>query len=85
MAHIDPIAGIAEPHQSTVATILRAVGQGLFTMAEADMLIERIRAHMIAVPVPGTAVPKSVIIPGRTAGEQVLIAPHEEQTQEMTS
>lgn len=67
MAHIDPIlgaapvAGIAEPHQSTVATILRAVGLGLFTAAEADMLIDRVRAHMIAVPVP-VAVPAPVAV-----------------------
>jgi hypothetical protein len=59
MAHMDPIlgtapvAGIAEPHQSTVAVILRGVGSGLFTAAEADMLIDRIRAHVIPVPIPG--------------------------------
>lgn len=80
MAHSDPTAGIAEPHQSTVATILRAVGQGLFTAAEADTLIERIRAHVIAVPVPGT-----VAVPNRALGAQILDAAHEEQTQEMTS
>jgi hypothetical protein len=51
MARIDPIlgtapvTGIAEPHQTTVATILRAVGLGLFTAAEADLLIDRIRTH----------------------------------------
>lgn len=57
MAHLDvtpisaPVAGIAEPHQSTVTVILRAVGLGLFTAATADMLIDRIRAHVIAPPV----------------------------------
>lgn len=51
MAHLDPtaiaapLAGIAEPHQSTVMAILRAVGQGLFSAADADMLIDRVRAH----------------------------------------
>jgi hypothetical protein len=52
-----PVAGIAEPHQSTVAVILRGVGLGLFTAAEADMLIDRIRAHVIPVPMP-VAVPE---------------------------
>ena len=50
MADTDPTLGIAEPHQTTVDGILRAVGQGLFTAAEADMLIDRIRAHVIAFP-----------------------------------
>ena len=50
MAHIDqlsagaPVAGIAEPHQSTVASIQRAVGLGLFSVAEAELMIDRIRA-----------------------------------------
>ena len=67
MAHIDPIlgaaqvAGIAEPHQSTVAVILRAVGLGLFTAAEADMLIDRVRAHVVAVP-GAVAVPVPVAV-----------------------
>lgn len=51
MADTDPVLGIAEPHQSTVDGILRSVEQGLFTVAEADMLIGRIRAHMSALPV----------------------------------
>lgn len=57
MAHIDPtpstapVTGVAEPHQSTVAAILRAVEQGLFTAAQADMLIDRVRAHVTALPV----------------------------------
>lgn len=59
MAHIDPVVGIAEPHQSTAATILRAAGQGLFTAAEADMLIERMRAHVLAAPVPVPNTPTS--------------------------
>jgi hypothetical protein len=56
VAHVDPIlsaapiAGIAEPHQSTVAGILHAVGQGLFTVSEAELLIDRVRAHVTAVP-----------------------------------
>ena len=57
MAHSDPIlstaflAGIAEPHQSTVAGILHAVGQGLFSASEAERLIDRVRAHVTAVPI----------------------------------
>jgi hypothetical protein len=54
MAHTDPIpttapvAGIAEPHQSTAATILRAAQMGLFTAAQAELLIRRVRAHLTA-------------------------------------
>ncbi|MGW6929712.1 hypothetical protein ACWGE0_06545 [Lentzea sp. NPDC054927] len=50
IAHIDqlpagaPIAGIAEPRRSTVASIQRAVGLGLFSVAEAELMIDRIRA-----------------------------------------
>jgi hypothetical protein len=47
-----PVIGIAEPHRSTVAAILSAARQGLFTAAEADMLIDRIRTHMSALPIP---------------------------------
>ena len=54
-----PVAGIAEPHQSTVTGILHAVGQDLFTAAEAAMLIDRVRAHVTAVP---TTVPIAVPI-----------------------
>lgn len=67
MAHLDvtpisaPVAGIAEPHQSTVAVILRAARLGLFTAAEADMLIGRIRAHMTASP---AALSESIEDPG---------------------
>lgn len=46
-----PVARIAGPHQSTVATILRAVELGLFTTADADMMIDRVRAHLTAPPV----------------------------------
>ena len=57
MAHPDPIlsatpvARIAGPHQSTVTTILRAVELGLFTAADADMMIDRVRARLIALPI----------------------------------
>jgi hypothetical protein len=57
MAHIDPIlstapvARIAGPHQSTVATILRAVELGLFTAAQAELMIDRVRAHLTALPI----------------------------------
>jgi hypothetical protein len=59
MAHLDliphaapiaGIAGIAEPHQSAVATILLAARQGLFTAAEADLLIDRVRTHVTTFP-----------------------------------
>jgi hypothetical protein len=39
-----PFEGIAEAHQSCVVTIVRAAEQGLFTEAEADFLIDRVRA-----------------------------------------
>jgi len=57
MAPVDPIlstgpvAGIAGPHQNTVTTILRAVELGLFTAAQAELLIGRVRAHLNALPV----------------------------------
>lgn len=38
------LVGIAEPHQSTVASILGAVALGLFSAAEAELMIDRIRA-----------------------------------------
>jgi hypothetical protein len=38
------LAGFAKPHQSTVVEILRAVRQELFTAAEAEVLINRIRS-----------------------------------------
>lgn len=38
------VVGIAEPHQSTVASILSAVALGLFSAAEAELMIDRIRA-----------------------------------------
>jgi hypothetical protein len=47
-----PITGIAEPHQSAVTTIRRAALQGVFSTAEADLLIERLRAHAIPSPSP---------------------------------
>ncbi|SDI17316.1 hypothetical protein SAMN05192558_101302 [Actinokineospora alba] len=46
------VAGIAEPHQSTVAAILRAAGLGLFTAAEADLLIDRVRGRASDVVLP---------------------------------
>ncbi|GAB3459756.1 STAS domain-containing protein [Actinophytocola sediminis] len=53
MASTDPIpnnAQVAGPHRSTVSTILRAVELGLFTMAEADVMIDRVRTHLTALP-----------------------------------
>ncbi|MFC3891244.1 hypothetical protein ACFOWZ_07125 [Lentzea rhizosphaerae] len=63
MAHLDqfpvpaPVAGIAEPHQSTAAAILRAAGLGLFSAAEADLMIDRIRA--LAIRYPAEVLPAS--------------------------
>ncbi|MBB4678417.1 hypothetical protein [Crossiella cryophila] len=39
------VSGVAEPHQSTVAAILRAAGNALITTAEAELVIARIRDH----------------------------------------
>ena len=44
-----PVAGIAEPHQSTVAAILLAAGRGLFTTAEAELMIDRLRTDATAL------------------------------------
>jgi hypothetical protein len=49
-----PVIGIAEPHQSTVAAIVRAARQGLFTAAEAEQLIDRVRTHVTTFPLPNT-------------------------------
>ncbi len=54
-----PVAGIAGPHQSTVAAILRAAEMGLFTAAQAELLIDRVRAHLTASPV-GAVSPATV-------------------------
>jgi hypothetical protein len=45
------VPGVAEPHQSTVATILRAAETGHFTAAQAEVMIDRVRAHLTAPPV----------------------------------
>lgn len=51
MAHLDvnlaAVAGIAEPHQSTAAAILRGFQQGLFTAADTERMIDRVRALTI--------------------------------------
>jgi hypothetical protein len=39
------VAGMAEPLQSTVAAILRAAGLGLLSAAEAELMVDRIRAR----------------------------------------
>lgn len=63
MAHLDqlpatgPVMGIAEPHQSTVAAIQSAVRLGLFSTAEAEPMIDRIRA--LANSGPAGALPAS--------------------------
>ncbi|SFP06035.1 hypothetical protein SAMN05421810_101839 [Amycolatopsis arida] len=73
MAHLHttsvpvPVAGIAEPHQSTVEVILRGVRQGLFTMAEGELLIDRVRARGVPIndgrlPSGGELAPEAVQI-----------------------
>ena len=50
MAHLDlnhaasAVAGIAEPHQSTVTAILRGAQLGLFSQDDAEQMIGRVRA-----------------------------------------
>ncbi len=51
------VVGIAEPHQSTGASILSAVALGLFSTAEADLMIDRIRA--LATSAAADALPVS--------------------------
>ncbi len=57
MAHVDPIlstapvTGVAEPPQSTIAGILHAVEQALFSPVEAETLIDRVRAHVTTVSI----------------------------------
>jgi hypothetical protein len=71
MAHIDPIPTtasverIAEAHQSTVAAIVRAAELGLFTGAQAQAMIDRIRAHLTAPPITRSVVSpsSSILIP----------------------
>lgn len=46
-----PVAGVTEPHRSTVTAILCAAQQGLFSAAEADLLVNRVRAHATITPV----------------------------------
>ncbi|WP_410618746.1 hypothetical protein [Amycolatopsis sp. cmx-8-4] len=55
MAPVD-LTGIAEPHRSTVAAIVDLVRQGLFTDAQALLMIGRIRyvADELALPFPRT-------------------------------
>ncbi|NGY63107.1 hypothetical protein G7043_29730 [Lentzea sp. NEAU-D13] len=57
IAGIAGIAGIAEPHQSTVASIQHAAGLGLFSAAEAELVIDRIRA--LTTGDPAQALPVS--------------------------
>ncbi|HEX6355910.1 hypothetical protein [Actinophytocola sp.] len=84
MAHIDPflgaapVAGIAGPHQSTVATILRGVKLGLFTAAEADAMIARISAHLTALPVASSlSIPDGVPATNSELGSGTLLAQQE--------
>jgi len=51
MAHIE-LAGIAEPHRSTVTAIIDLARQGLFTEAQALLMIGRIRALATAPVIP---------------------------------
>jgi hypothetical protein len=55
MASVD-LAGIAEPHRSAVTAIIELARQGLFTDAQALLMIGRIRAAAgePVVAAPGT-------------------------------
>jgi hypothetical protein len=79
VAHLDlilttaPVAKIAEPHRSAVAAILRAARQGLFTAAEAELLIDRVRTNVTtfvedSLPSMGSGLTSSIlpIRPDRT-------------------
>jgi len=43
-----PVVGVVASRRSTVAAVLHAAGQGLFTAIEADMLIDRVRVLVTA-------------------------------------
>ncbi|MBE1496147.1 hypothetical protein H4696_003247 [Amycolatopsis lexingtonensis] len=60
MARIE-LAGIAEPHRSTVTAIIDLARQGLFTDAQALLMIGRIRAAAggSVIPTPRTGVEPS--------------------------
>jgi hypothetical protein len=45
------LAGIAEPHHSTVTAIIDLARQGLFTDAQALLMIGRVRAAAAGEPV----------------------------------
>jgi hypothetical protein len=64
--HTTPVAGIAEPHQSAVTAILCAALQGVFSAAEADLLIERIRARATPSASPITDGLDALNSPNRT-------------------
>lgn len=57
MARLDPLqhtascTGVAEPHQSTVAAVLAAVQQGDLSAADAELMIDQVRAHVAALPI----------------------------------
>jgi hypothetical protein len=84
LAHFDliltaaPVAKIAEPHRRAVAAIVRAARQGLFTVAEAELLIDRVRTQATtfalsvadSLPSTGSGLTSSAlpIRPDRTVG-----------------
>ncbi|MET0135318.1 MAG: hypothetical protein ABW215_17195 [Kibdelosporangium sp.] len=41
--HMGAFEGIAEPHRSTVAAIVHGARHGLFTDAQAQVMIDRVR------------------------------------------
>jgi hypothetical protein len=81
VAHVDPIlgtgpvVGVAVPHQSTVDGILRAARQGVFTAAEADVLIDRIRVHASVSPVESLA-SVEYSVPAAPGGHATSGLPH---------
>jgi hypothetical protein len=79
MAHPDlvlttaQVAGIAEPHRSTVAAILRATEQGLFSAAEAQLMIDRVRTQGVTSPLPTSGLPSTGS--GQTSGAGIQYSP----------
>ncbi|HKS48967.1 MAG TPA: hypothetical protein VJT49_28440 [Amycolatopsis sp.] len=79
MAHLDlilttaQVTGIAEPHRSTVAAILRATEQGLFSAAEAELMIDRVRTQVTTSPLPTGGLPSTGS--GQTSGASIQNSP----------
>lgn len=56
MAHVDD-SGITELDRITIAAVVRVAGWGLLGVAEAGLLIDRLRAHHPGSDHPGHELP----------------------------